>query len=60
MTTTLVAPRPGEADHRETLDHGGVDCGHVDFVTHDLAGFLARINAQLAAPREASPPLAPS
>jgi putative hydrolase of the HAD superfamily len=58
MTTTLVAPRPGEADYRETLDHGGVDCGHVDFVTHDLVGFLAQINAQLAAAREA-PPLAP-
>ncbi len=59
MTTTLVAPRPGEADHRETLDHGGADCGHVDFVTHDLVGFLAQITAQLAAAREAPPPLAP-
>jgi putative hydrolase of the HAD superfamily len=53
MTTTLVAPRPGQADHRETLDHGGADCGHVDFVTDDLVGFLAQINARLVAAREA-------
>ena len=53
MTTTLVAPRPGQADHRETLDHGGADCGCVDFVTTDLVGFLAHINAQLVAARGA-------
>jgi putative hydrolase of the HAD superfamily len=53
MTTTLVAPRPGQADHRQTLDHGGADCGCVDFVTDDLVGFLAQINARLVAARAA-------
>ena len=53
MTTTLVAPRPGQADHRQTLDHGEADCGCVDFVTDDLVGFLAQINARLVAARAA-------
>jgi putative hydrolase of the HAD superfamily len=55
MTTTLVAPRPGEVDHRETLDRDRSEAGHIDFVTHDLVGFLARVNAELAAAREPPP-----
>ncbi len=47
MTTTLVAPRSGQLDHREAHDRDGFDAAHIDFVTDDLAGFLARINAQL-------------
>ncbi len=57
MTTTLVAPRPGQADHREAPDRDRCESGHVDFVTDDLVGFLARVNAQLAAAREEPPPL---
>jgi putative hydrolase of the HAD superfamily len=48
MTTTLVVPRIGQIDHREPHDRGGFEAPHVDFVTDDLAGFLARVNAQLA------------
>jgi putative hydrolase of the HAD superfamily len=53
MTTILVAPKAGQIDHREAHDRGGFDAEHVDFVTDDLAGFLALVNAQLAAAREA-------
>ncbi len=56
MTTTLVTPRPGQADHRDARDRDGFDSDHVDFVTHDLAGFLSAINAELAAAREPPPP----
>ncbi len=59
MTTTLVAPRPGQADHREAADHDRFESDHVDFVTDDLVAFLARVNAQLAAARELAPPLEP-
>ena len=48
MTTTLVVPQIGQVDHREPHDRGGFEAPHVDFVTDDLAGFLARVNAQLA------------
>jgi putative hydrolase of the HAD superfamily len=51
MTTTLVAPRPGQRDERDAADGEGRDAGHVDFVTDDLAGFLERVNDRLAAPR---------
>ncbi len=60
MTTTLVAPRPGQADHREAADRVRLESGHVDFVTDDLVGFLARINARLAGSREAPPLLSAS
>ncbi len=59
MTTTLVAPRPGQADHREAADHDRFESDHVDFVTDDLVAFLARVNAQLAAARESAAPLEP-
>jgi len=48
MTTTLVAPKAGQIDHRAPHDRGGFEAAHIDFVTDDLAGFLARINAQCA------------
>ncbi len=51
MTTTLVAPRPGQRDERDAADGEGRDAGHVDFVTDDLAGFLEQVNDRLAAPR---------
>ena len=57
MTTTLVTPKPGQADHREAQDRDGFDSDHVDFVTDDLVGFLAGINALLATAREAPPAL---
>ena len=57
MTTTLVTPKPGQADHREAQDRDGFDPDHVDFVTDDLVGFLAGINALLATAREAPPAL---
>lgn len=43
MVTTLVAPRPGQLDHRG--DFRGEEAGapHIDFVTHDLSGFLDAI-----------------
>jgi len=56
MTTTLVAPRRAPADHRAAPDRDRRESGHVDFVTDDLVGFLAGINAQLAAAREEPPP----
>jgi putative hydrolase of the HAD superfamily len=58
MTTVLVAPKAGQIDHREVHDRGGFDAGHIDFVTDDLAGFLALVNAQLAA-AQGAPSLAP-
>jgi putative hydrolase of the HAD superfamily len=51
MTTTLVAPRAGQIDHREAHDREGRHADHVDFVTDDLAAFLARINGELGATR---------
>jgi putative hydrolase of the HAD superfamily len=49
MTTTLVVPPPGACDERQAADREGGDSAHIDFVTDDLAGFLERINDQLAA-----------
>lgn len=59
MTTTLVAPKVGQIDHREAHDRGGFEAAHIDFVTDDLAAFLARVNAQLELAREAPPTLEP-
>jgi putative hydrolase of the HAD superfamily len=43
MTTVLVVPGGAEAAIREHWEHEGHDAPHVDHVTDDLAGFLARI-----------------
>ncbi len=56
MTTTLVVPPKGACDEREAADGEGGEGAHIDFVTDDLAGFLERINDQLAARQ--TPPLA--
>ncbi len=49
MTTTLVTTKPGQADHREAHDRATPEsaAAAADFVTDDLGGFLARLNAQL-------------
>jgi putative hydrolase of the HAD superfamily len=45
MATTLVVPKAGQADFRERTDREGEDAPTIDFVTNDLPGFLAQINA---------------
>ena len=49
MTTILVAPKTGQIDHRQAHDRGGFEAPCIDFVTDDLAGFLARVNAEIVA-----------
>ena len=49
MTTTLVTNKPGRLDHRDALDKENSDAANVaDFITDDLAEFLARLNSHLA------------
>jgi putative hydrolase of the HAD superfamily len=46
MTTVLIVPKPGQADHREPFEITGTEAlPHVDFATNDLEGFLAAIAA---------------
>ena len=48
MTTVLVTAKPGQVDHRELHDRAGMEgAADVDYVTNDLAAFLARLNARL-------------
>ncbi len=48
MTTVLVTAKPGQVDHREPHDRAGMEgAADVDYVTNDLAAFLARLNARL-------------
>ena len=48
MTTTLVTTKPGRLDPREAHDQAISNAAEVaDFVTDDLAGFLARLNSHL-------------
>jgi putative hydrolase of the HAD superfamily len=49
MTTTLVIARADQIDYREAHDRMIDDALSIDFVTSDLAGFLASINAELRA-----------
>jgi putative hydrolase of the HAD superfamily len=49
MTTTLVVPRPEQADHRQAHDRVIEDAAAIDFATSDLAGFLEAINGALRA-----------
>ncbi|TBW39270.1 pyrimidine 5'-nucleotidase [Siculibacillus lacustris] len=44
MRTVLVVPGPDEALGREAWESEGADAPHVEWVTHDLAGFLAEVN----------------
>jgi putative hydrolase of the HAD superfamily len=49
MTTVLVTPKPGQADHRQAHDRAGshVAGALADVVTDDLGGFLAQLNDDL-------------
>ena len=48
MTTTLVTTKRGDLEHPEPSDKEGSDPANlVDFVTDDLADFLARLNSHL-------------
>jgi putative hydrolase of the HAD superfamily len=49
MTTTLVTAKPGRGDLRQPHDREPGKSGDVDFVTDDLAAFLARVNDRLDA-----------
>ena len=44
MVTTLVVPKKGQVDHRESWEQPRIIPPHVDFTTDDLAGFLRRLN----------------
>ncbi len=50
MTTVLVTPKAGQADHRQPHDRADAQVaqGLADVVTDDLCGFLAALNDQLA------------
>jgi len=48
MTTVLVTGKPGRIDHRQPPDRERPPAA-ADFVTDDLAGFLLRVNDELAA-----------
>ena len=49
MATTLIVPKPGQTDHRESWEQPAEIPAHIDFVTDDLDGFLQRIvRAKLA------------
>ena len=50
MTTTLITAKLGQADHREAHDQIMAGEDEADFVTDDLAGFLARVNAEIVSP----------
>lgn len=43
MATVLVVPPPEEGDPRESWEKQGTDAPFVDWVTDDLAGFLAEL-----------------
>ncbi len=49
MTTTLVTPKPEQADHREAHDRSSTESAAAvaDFMTDDLGEFLARLNTEL-------------
>lgn len=48
MTTVLVVPERTREVFREDWELAGQDARHVDYVTDDLAGFLARVAASRA------------
>ncbi len=55
MTTVLIVPKPGQADHREPFEiPGAAALPHVDFATYDLEGFLADIAAARTSGRNAA------
>ena len=56
MTTTLVTGKPGQDDFRQLYDREPGPSADIDFVTDDLAAFLARINDRLDAAKVWPPP----
>jgi putative hydrolase of the HAD superfamily len=56
MTTTLVTGRADQADFRQLYDREPGPSADIDFVTDDLAAFLARVNDRLDAARVWPPP----
>ncbi len=58
MTTTLVTAKPDRVDFRPPHDSDRGASGDIDFVTDDLAAFLAGINGRLDAAK-VWPPAAP-
>jgi putative hydrolase of the HAD superfamily len=55
MVTTLVVAKPTAADHREPWERLGVTEPYVDFVTDDLAPFLAALGPALVDASHAAP-----
>jgi hypothetical protein len=56
MTTTLVTGRADQADFRQLYDREPGPSADIDFVTDDLAAFLARVNDRLDAAKVWPPP----
>ena len=54
MTTVLIVAKQGQHDHREAWEKVVAVPAHVDFVTDDLAGFLAGLVPQRALPATVS------
>jgi putative hydrolase of the HAD superfamily len=55
MTTTLVTGKSGRADFRQPHDRELSASADIDFVTDDLAAFLARVNDRLEAAKVGPP-----
>jgi len=49
MVTTLIVPKMGQVDYRETWEQPRVIPSHVDFTTDDLAAFLRRLQGSMLA-----------
>ena len=47
LVTTLIVPKKGQVDYRETWEQPRVIPSHVDFTTDDLAGFLRRLKGTM-------------
>ncbi len=47
MTTVMVTGKPNQIDHRQ-LEDRALAPAFVDFITDDLAAFLARVNGEIA------------
>jgi putative hydrolase of the HAD superfamily len=58
MTTILVTGKPSQDDFRQPHDRETGPSSDIDFITDDLAGFLARINDRLDAAKVWPPAVA--
>ena len=54
MATVLVVPSPDGTDNRESWEQGGSREAYVDFVTDDLAMFLAGLDLARLSPASGS------